>query len=365
MGSAEGAVRFYAGLVMIACALATGVVAADRTPTPSRSDPSAADRWTLGQAPAPVDIQARVAWARKESEALRAQVARSPRNPRPGMLLAALAVVVAADLERAVSAGDLVSATALREIFETKLGDASVRLDRIAGQSAGGADFSLGVLALHGILGMRDHDEACRRFESAWAAGFRLPAYRLSGCVEATDPARSRALLRLAADAGNPAASEALGRSCLESVPRDLACASARLAIAAGAGRPSAKSLLGWMYAQGVGVPADPARAIDLYKAAAAAGDLSAKNNLGELHETGRGVPLDAVSAAEYYRQAAEAGFAPGQFNYGRMCATGIGVTRDHEKARTWLRAALKGGVQSSQIILDWLDSQPAATIPR
>ena len=363
MGSATSAVRFYAGLAVIACALANGASAADRTPSIPR--PSAAERWDLGRAPAPDDFKARVTWARGEAEKLRAQVARGSRNLRPEILLAALSMVVAADLDRAVSAGNLAGATALRELIEKRLGDAPVRLDRIAQHGVGGADFALGVLALHGILESRDHDEACRRFESAWSAGSRLPAYRLSGCVETTNPERSRALLRTAADSGNPAAMEAIGRACLESTPRDLACASARLASAAAAGRPSAKSLLGWMYAQGVGVPTEPGRALGLYTEAAEAGDLSATNNLGELYETGRGLPVDAAKAAAYYREAAEAGFAPGQFNLGRMFASGIGVPRDDEAARTWLRAALKGGIQSAQTILDWLDTQPAASKPR
>lgn len=292
---------------------------------------------------------------------LRNQSARSPRDARAGTLLAALAVVVSADLEGALSAGDARHAGALRHLIEAKLGDAPLRLQRLAARGTGGAEFALGVMALHGILGERNHGEACRHFESAWGAGFRLQAYRLSECVEATDPIRSAALLRTAADAGDPAAAESLGRACLAARPGDLACASTRVAAAAASGRPSAKSLLGWMYAQGVGVPAEPARALQLYTEAANAGDLSALNNLGELHETGRGVPADPARAAQYYREAAESGFAPAQFNFGRMLATGAGVSRDRDRARTWLRAALRGGIEPAQKVLDWLDGAPAA----
>jgi TPR repeat protein len=361
--SAEGAVRFYAesprtplrsrlpagcGLTLVALAIAGGAGAATLP-------------WDLGTPPAASDIPARLAWAGQQADTLRAQAARSPREARAGTLLAALSVVVAADMERAVSAGDRRNAAALRELLESKLGDAPLRLERVAAHDTGGADFALGVMALHGILGERNHGEACRRFESAWAAGFRLQAYRLSECLEATNPARSTALLRIAADSGDAAAAESLGRSCMAARPGDLACASKRIAAAAAAGRPSAKSLLGWMYAQGVGVPAEPARALALYTEAAVAGDLSALNNLGELHETGRGVPADPARAAAYYREAAESGFAPGQFNFGRMLATGAGVARDRDTARTWLRAALKGGIEPAQKVLDWLDAQPAA----
>lgn len=367
MGSTGSAVRFYAessrtprGFRRLArCALA--VVASSI----ANCVPAATLSWDLGAVPAARDFSARLAWARSEADALRAQASRSPRDARAGTLLAALAVVMAADLERALSAGDARHAAALRELIERKLGDAPLRLARVASGGAGGAEFALGVMALHGILGERNHGEACRRFESAWAAGFRLQAYRLSECVEATNPERSADLLRRAADTGDAAAAEALGRACLAARPGDFACASGRIAAAAAAGRPSAKSLLGWMYAQGVGVPAEPARALALYGEAAVAGDLSALNNLGELYETGRGVPAEPARAVQYYREAAEAGFAPGQFNLGRMLATGTGVARDSDQARTWLRAALKGGVEPARNVLDWLDSPPARPAPR
>jgi TPR repeat protein len=366
MESAEGAVRFYAesswapgrSRLLAGCCLAfVGLAIA-------HGSAAAAPAWELNPPPAAGNFGARLAWAGKQADTLRALSARSPRNQRPGMLLAALSVVAMSDLELALSADNLADATALREFIEKKLGDARVRLGRIAQRGTGGADFALGAMALHGMLGSRDHDEACRYFESAWTAGFRMSAYRLSGCVEATEPVRARALLRLAADAGNAAASEALGRACMESTPRDIACASARVAAAAGAGRPSAKSLLGWMYAQGLGMPVELARARELYMEAAKAGDIAARNNLGEMYETGRGVPADPAKAVEYYRDAAEAGFAPGQFNLGRMYATGSGVTLDPEKARLWLGSALKGGIAPAQQVLDWLDRPAPAPKP-
>src|SRR5205085_8718919 len=115
-------------------------------------------------------------------------------------------------------------------------------------------------------------------------------AYRLSGCVAENDPARAEDLLRAAAESGHAMAGEQIGRRCLEAKPQDPKCAFSNVSQAAAAGRASAKSLLGWMYAQGVGVGVDPQRAIALYLDAAKAGDLSAGNNLGELYETGRGV---------------------------------------------------------------------------
>ena len=308
--------------------------------------------------------RARLEWAGSEANRLRAIIAKSPRDQSAGVLMAALAVVVATDLERALSAGDADSAVALRKLIERKLPDTRWRLGFIGRHGAGGGYFALGVMALHGILGERDREVACPLFSSAWDQGFLDSAYRLSDCVAEKDPARAEDLLRAAAESGHAMASEQLGRRCLEAKPQDLKCAFTRISAAAAAGRASAKSLLGWMYAQGAGVGADPQRALALYLEAANAGDLSAKNNLGELHETGRGVPVNPAKAVEYYGAAAEAGFAPAQFNLGRLYAAGTGVARDADKARTWLRSAMSAGIRPAQKILDWLDTQQAPGKP-
>lgn len=315
---------------------------------------------SLTQPPPNGNLKERAAWAGNEASRLRAVLATSPRDTRTRMLMAALAVVVATDLERSLAVADIATATTLRGTIERSLPDTQWSLDLIARHGAGGGDFALAVMALHGILGQRDIDKACSLLSSAWGKGFGESAYRLSGCVAGRDPTREALLLRVAADAGNAAAGEMLGRRCLESTPQDARCASARVSAAAASGRPSAKSLLGWMHAQGVGVAADPLRAQALYLDAAGAGDLSAKNNLGELYETGRGVAIDRARAAAYYREAAEAGFAAAQFNLGRLYAAGAGVPKDTDQARTWLRAALNGGVRPAQEILDWLDTQTA-----
>jgi TPR repeat protein len=318
------------------------------------------DRWTLNAPPPAAQLAARLAWAGREADRLRDAVRRSPREPRTTVLLSALAVVVASDLEHAISLGDSGIAKGLGDLLEKKLADTPVRLGPIARHGAGGGHFALGILALHGLLVERDRANACSRMESAWADGFRPSAYRLYECVADRDPPRAAALLQAAADTGHATAAEVLGRRCLEARPQDARCAARYIVAAATEGRPSAKSLLAWMYTQGAGVPTDPARALALYLDAAGAGDLSAKNNLGELHETGRGVPADAGKAAAYYQEAARAGFAPSQFNLGRMYAAGAGVPKDYAMARTLLGSALRAGVEPARKVLDWLDAQEA-----
>src|SRR6185503_10118076 len=177
-------------------------------------------------------------------------------------------------------------------------------------------------------------------------------------CLEKDDPARARVLLREAADAGHPVAAELLGRACLEAKPPQAECARDRLTLAAASGRPSAQGALAWMYAQGIGGNADPARAARLYLQAANAGDPSAQNNAGELYETGRGTKPDPKRAFDWYRKAAEAGFAPAQFNLGRLYASGTGVPKDFDEAKTWLEKAERGGIPAARKLLDWMDTQ-------
>jgi len=333
-------------------------------PKPAAAAAPAAVSSALSEPPA-TGLPERLAWADQEADRLRAVVAKAPKDEPARALLGTLAMIVALDLEQALSIGDLATATGSRELIEKKLADTRWRLGAMGRDGKGSAYFALGVIAMHGILGPKDQEIACQLFSSAWDKGFLDSAYRLSNCVADKDPARAASLLNSAADAGHAVASELLGRRCLEAKPQDLKCAADRVGAAAAAGRPSAKSLLGWMTSQGAGLPADPARGLALYLEAAKAGDLTAKNNLGELHETGRGVPADAGKAAGYYREAAEAGFGPAQFNLGRMYAAGAGVPKDYDKARTWLNAALKSGVEPARKILDWIDTQPAEPAKR
>ncbi len=340
--------------------------AADRkkkAPAPKSQATAPATRQDALPEPPAGGFAERLAWGDKEADALRKAIAASPKDEIVRNTLAALATFVAGDLERALAAGDTEAAKGFRTLIEKKLADTRWRLGIRGRDGSGASMFALGVIALHGILGPRDPEIACPLFASAWDKGTLESAYRLSECVAAKDPARATSLLESAAEAGHAGASELLGRRCLEARPPDAQCAVRRVGAAAEAGRPSARSLRGWMYAQGIGAPADPARALALYTQAALAGDLSAMNNLGEFHETGRTVPADAGRAFGYYKGAAEAGFAPAQFNLGRMYAAGIGVARDPAQARIWLTEALKGGIQPAQRILDWLDS-PASQAP-
>ena len=56
-------------------------------------------------------------------------------------------------------------------------------------------------------------------------------------------------------------------------------------------GNASAQFILGFMYANGYGVPKDDQAAVKWYRLAAEQGHAKAQSNLGVMYEKGRGVP--------------------------------------------------------------------------
>lgn len=290
---------------------------------------------------------------------LRQKIAKQPRNDALRQAMADLAVRSAAGAERALAIGDASLFDSYRTQFREQFHDTRWRIGHMAAQGGGAAEYAAGVLALHGILEPVSVPTACGHFGAALGKGYGAAKFRVSQCVQKDDPARAQRLLREAAESGHPAAAELLGRACLEAKPPQAACAYERLTMAAAAGRPSAQSVLAWMYAQGVGGKADPARAARLYLQAARAGDATAQNNAGELFETGRGVNSDPKQALDWYRKAAEAGFAPAQFNLGRLYAAGTGgAPKDFAEARRWLEQAERGGIAAARKLLEWMNKK-------
>jgi TPR repeat protein len=271
--------------------------------------------------------------------------------------LAAIAIRAANDLEIALARGDVRRVASLDRLIREKLGDTRWRVERRAEKGDADALLALGMFYARNLLAARNIDRACTAFAKAAEHDSIAGRYQAALCLLKTEPERAAALMQRAADAGHPAAQEAIGRACLERKPNpELACAERNLDAAAKAGRPSAQSLLGWMYANGAGVPRDARRASELYLEAARSGDPAAQNNLGELYEKGNGVRKNARLAASWYLQAAQAGFGAAQFNLGRMYALGVGVERDPAKARAWLEKARAQGIAPANDLIGWID---------
>ena len=69
-----------------------------------------------------------------------------------------------------------------------------------------------------------------------------------------------------------------------------------------------------------------------------------AEYELGALYAMGVGVPCDAAKAAVWFRRAAIQGYAPAQSALGFAYENGSGVPRDAEKAAYWLEKAAASG---------------------
>ena len=106
--------------------------------------------------------------------------------------------------------------------------------------------------------------------------------------------------------------------------------------MAAKQGVAEAQFILGFMYANGQGVPKDYAKAVKWYRKAAEQGDARAQFNLGVMYTFGQGVPKDYAEALKWYRKAAEQGHADAQYNLGVMYAFGQGVMKSGAAAADW-----------------------------
>jgi len=293
---------------------------------------------------------------------LRPLVGNPESHDRAMEQLGAISVRAANELEVALALGDAPKVEVLDRLIRDKLGDTRRRVEERAEKGDADALVAIGMFYARNLLAARNQEKACEAFLKAAERNHVAGTYQAALCLLKTEPERAAGLMQRAADAGHPAAQEAVGRACLERNPKpQFECAVRYITDAAHAGRPSAQSLLGWMYVTGAGVSKDPRRGAALYLEAARKNDLAAQNNLGELYETGVGVAKNARLAVGWYRQAAQAGFAPAQFNLGRMYALGIGVEGDVVKARAWLEKAKARGIAQADELLRWLAERDSA----
>ena len=111
-------------------------------------------------------------------------------------------------------------------------------------------------------------------------------------------------------------------------------------------GLPEAQALFGAMYAQGRGMPQDPAEAIKWFRKGIAQDNHWAQHNLGYMYSQGYGVPQNYFEAAKWFRKAANQGNADSQSNLGAMYLTGSGVAQDFELSYIWLSVAAANGAK-------------------
>lgn len=179
-----------------------------------------------------------------------------------------------------------------------------------------------------------------------------------TGTAGKVDDPRARVLVEAAARDG-----DVLGRMWLAraysrgrmGLPRDEARAKAMAAIVLDAvrrqadrGSAEAQFLVGTALDEGLGVPEDPAAALEWFRRAAAQDHTLAQHNLGNAFAAGRGVTADAAEAVRWWLKAGEKGDAVVQQRLGESYERGTGVPRDPAQARRWYTdAAGRGNAQA------------------
>lgn len=110
-----------------------------------------------------------------------------------------------------------------------------------------------------------------------------------------------------------------------------------------------AMTLLGELYSEGIGVPADPKKSLQWYRLAANAGDVHATFALGMMHLQGAGVPRSKEEAAKYFRAAADKGHPHAAYNLALLYLEGQVFPQNFEEAAKFMRVAAERGIPDAQ----------------
>lgn len=112
---------------------------------------------------------------------------------------------------------------------------------------------------------------------------------------------------------------------------------------------PAAQTLIAEIYAKGLGVPENVARASSWYGLAAKNGDRMAAFELGMLYLDGDGVPKNRKHAAELFQEAADKGYPPAQYNLALLHLEGIDASPSLLDAAKLMKAAADSGLAEAQ----------------
>lgn len=118
---------------------------------------------------------------------------------------------------------------------------------------------------------------------------------------------------------------------------------------AAAKGDPQAHTLVGRLYAEGLGVPKNEKLAADWYKRAVDLGDAPAKFELAIMLAEGRGIDKDRTTAAQLFEDAARSGHALANYNLGLLFLKGDGKPENPFRAAQHIIYAAEKGVARAQ----------------
>lgn len=87
--------------------------------------------------------------------------------------------------------------------------------------------------------------------------------------------------------------------------------------------------------------------AVARLRARALQGFPGAQSNLGDLYANGYGVPKDPAEAASWYKKSAEQGYGEAEFNLGLTYLNGDGVAKNETEGLAWIIVAAQPGTAS------------------
>ncbi len=154
-----------------------------------------------------------------------------------------------------------------------------------------------------------------------------------------------------AANEGDPQAHTLVGRIYAEGlgVPQDEAVAAQWYARGAELGDIESAFALGLLFAEGKGVEKDRAAAARMFEMAAAKGHPYANYNLGILFLNGDGKPENPTRGALHIRYAAEQGVVAAQYDLAVLYQKGYGVEPDAYQAALWMKRAADQGLVAAE----------------
>ena len=113
-------------------------------------------------------------------------------------------------------------------------------------------------------------------------------------------------------------------------------------------GYAQAESNLGFMHANGEGVPENDKTAVKWFTKAAEQGHAIAQLHLGIKYKNGDGVPENDKTAIKWFTKAAKQGIAIAQSYLGLMYKSGEGVLTDTKRAYMWFNLSGYNGNENA-----------------
>ena len=111
-------------------------------------------------------------------------------------------------------------------------------------------------------------------------------------------------------------------------------------------GDTNAMNDIGWMYANGLGMPVSAEQAIAWYSKAAKLGNPVGYTNLGRLYQHGQGVPIDYDKAMKLYLEAASQNEPVAMNQIGFMFQHGLGSPQEPDAAYAYYKMAQRAGYE-------------------